>query len=663
MKTKKVDLLSYDESLQEVVVNLPKTTVNQVYDEKNKRYSDVTLSELETKSKLLSSGSQYGIVKPDQVTLTVKSDGLLTVYEEDLVPQEIYDLVISSSLSGTEITLNWSNPTQPEYLRTTVFYSNLDITNYDYSQCLNNANVLIDSTDNHSLLQVTPNSEYYFKIFTVIDDKGSELYSKGIASTVNTTDLSPPPMVDNLVYTNNNPGYTISWSNPEPSNLNKVTIRYKEGSYPTNISDGILLYEGSGESVTFDLTGEGVTYYFRVFTTSINSVINEQINGAQLTIQVQSAVIWTVVIDENNSNTYFSVSYQGDNVDFTHAENPSMGNFNMGSWGDKFPYNDIKPFAINHEATEFLELNPNNFRQLLDGTAIDTTTTGTYNVTIRFPKVYWKFDKQGSIITINIANKKVDNDYDCFAHKYGEVEYDYIYISAYPVGALTIGSLPYAKSQSNGTPYNTNITAMRTIIKRNAPENSSDKCEITNYYQYQMLQILYTLLCKNLHSQSVFGIGYSNASAMGARGTTYDKGMYYGNPNATGTPVKIFGIENLYGGTNKFIEGFRLNANTTLQIKNGDYALTEGWDEFPVSLPLAGWVTKTLGTNKLGFFCSSTGGSNTTYYADNFTASNGGIGSFGGGYAGGQSNGMYALNIAITQASSTGALFTYFKAQ
>ena len=66
---------------------------------------------------------------------------------------------------------------------------------------------------------------------------------------------------------------TLTWQNPAQGPYGGVIIRYKEGSYPSSVSDGSQAYKGTGSnsavngksSYTWSAPNNNRTYYFRIW--------------------------------------------------------------------------------------------------------------------------------------------------------------------------------------------------------------------------------------------------------------------------------------------------------------------------------------------------------------------------------------------------------------
>jgi hypothetical protein len=194
-----------------------------------------------------------------------------------------------------------------------------------------------------------------------------------------------------------------------------------------------------------------------------------------------------------------------------------------------------------------------------DGVTASDITSGTDgDVMIEFPKVYWKFETIGTDLYVRYSNKEVDASYKCLAHLRGTTEKDKCYISAY-MGYDLSSEL---RSLSGKTPTATQtIGAFRTLAQANGANYDQ-----MAYYPLLMLQVLYTVMFKNIDSQTALGRGYvdGNASSI-ATGGANAKGMFYGETTGQ-LQNKFCGVEDFYGNVYYWIDGFFSNATYNMLI-------------------------------------------------------------------------------------------------
>lgn len=679
MKSKKVDLISFDDNLNEPVINLPRTVVSQVYNDSKQEYLEDTLSDLDILSSKVATINDLGIVRLDSDYFYINTNGTISFNGE--IPKQYPDvsnLILTQSEDGSLVTVSFVKPTDNEYLiflRTEIFYSTENIENLSYEALSEDSYVnYIDSGDSEEVsFDSDVDTTYYVKVFTTYHDtdEQQDIVTEGVSANIVTQDTRSVPMITNFEAEYMNGVINLTWTNPSQNNFNNVKILYKVNSLPQSETDGTMLYNGSDTSVTLEDVIEGETYYFRAFTYNKTNIINDSLTGSTIEVKALKIEIYKLTINELDSNPSTSVSYIGDNVDFTPASNTD-GNFNIGSWGDKFPYNQIKPFAISHDMNEFIELDPNDFNKKINGEPIDISENGIYNVMIRFPKIYWKINKLMDTVTVEMSNYQVDSTYKAKAHKFGFNQFDYVYISAYMGKVNDLGTgVNFLKSQTGGLPDRQDYINSKIGVRNNR-YNGNETMEITNFYQYQMLQILYLFLFKNLDSQSTFALGAVNVntSYRPVRGNASTKGMYYGSPTSVSDSFKLFGIEDLYGNTEKWVEGLRLftpsSGVVNIGIKDSDYDSETGWSirQLIYTSPSTDYLTGVIGGD-YGFLGDTFDGSSSTYYTD--VCDYGSLevnryGSFGGSNSAGREGGIFNMEIKTEITDNTlGTLFTLYE--
>ena len=109
---------------------------------------------------------------------------------------------------------------------------------------------------------------YYFRL-TAVDTSGNI----SIPYTGNFTTRTPPPPPDTTPPANpsgftGNPGLTsiaLSWTNPTDIDFSAVRVMRRTDTYPVNPTDGILVYDGSGTSVSSSGLATSTRYYYTVF--------------------------------------------------------------------------------------------------------------------------------------------------------------------------------------------------------------------------------------------------------------------------------------------------------------------------------------------------------------------------------------------------------------
>ena len=140
--------------------------------------------------------------------------------------------------------------------------------------------------------------------------------------------------VDNFLVTQNGLSAILTWTKPENDQNNSfvgVRIVRKEGSCPTNINDGIIIYEGSGADIQIEnqeiynytdtnLT-EGVTYYYRAFAYNSEGKYQTSMRYGSITaVNIPESFVlasWEQIITACQANTVPDTWAVGDSKDMT----------------------------------------------------------------------------------------------------------------------------------------------------------------------------------------------------------------------------------------------------------------------------------------------------------------------------------------------------------
>ena len=96
-------------------------------------------------------------------------------------------------------------------------------------------------------------------------------------------DKTPPPPCTNFTATSGNSTMILSWTNPTDTDFVGVKILRKEGSYPTSVIDGILVYTGANTSYTDITVINDIAYYYRTFSFDWDSNYNTTEAGQEAT--------------------------------------------------------------------------------------------------------------------------------------------------------------------------------------------------------------------------------------------------------------------------------------------------------------------------------------------------------------------------------------------
>ena len=390
-------------------------------------------------------------------------------------------------------------------------------------------------------------------------------------------------------------------------------------------------YESTNNEFTYKVNNLNVNtkYSIQIEVTDGLDTVRSDI----ISITTDNYQIYGVRVMENNSNPETCCTYIENAVGVSTATSASLG-----GWADKYPFNKIR--MVGFKAGKVTkEINPNDKTKYIDG----ATVPANVDVMVEIPKTYWKFTSITNGYEVRICNKKLDNGYDCYAHKVNEIEKDFIYVGAY-LGSEQESCL---RSTSGKTPKtSTQLGGFRNLAKANGSGYS-----IFNYFTLLLLQILYLILYKNLNSQKALGMGVCNSSSNMNTGGTNTKGLIYGSTNSL--QISFLGIEDFYGNLYQMIDGIKIKNNILYILRdNVSFEYENKYINDQSIESFSGFVSKVFHTNILGFIGNKANASGTTYYSDycHIGGAGGLIPKFGGRYNDGANVG--AFNIQINVATS-----------
>ena len=522
--------------------------------------------------------------------------------------------VIGTLSDGTDVNLgNLSINIQGDFL-TSGGFGNVRYYNGKFQY--NNSGTWTDitTTNNDLLLGVTPSPMKRIKV------KYDETLGK------NTLILIPPN--DTII-----DGQTLCF-------VEKVVIRRKKDSIPDSITDGedvLTLNRSEFENykkvpyvdINCNATKDDIWYY-RAFPMSTLGLVNSLLT--ENTSSILSADIYGFHIDQNESDPSSMITYIEDNSDFVPAHmNYSTDEFDYGDWKDVWFIKDLKPCMLNYDGTVAYELDKNDYSKKKDGTPSDITDTSfNGNAMIGIPKVYYKIvDNGDNTADVYISDKKVDDDYNCWAHLDNEGnEINYCYMPIYR------GYVKDGKMRSlSGIIASSSYTAEQEITFAKANNSSSDEIWYTFVWcDKVIIDLLLMLIGKSTDTQTVFGKGKSNYSSSGTDdskicGTGDAKGLFWGG-NTGKEVVKVFGMENYWGSSYYRMAGMaQVNGNFVVKMtySTNDGTTTNGYDIdgkgyiniLKNTLSNApGYVTKMKYTPYGIFPIECKSGSASTYYCD-----------------------------------------------
>ena len=437
------------------------------------------------------------------------------------------------------------------------------------------------------------------------------------------------------------------------------TIKYIAEDFENTILRHYIYIDGEKKEITKDVGYENIN---NEFTYEINELsigtkykirieVTDGIYSASsnvLEVSTAESIIYGVKVLENNSNPESCVTYIENATNMTAATKNSLGN-----WSNKYPFNKIRIVGFKNGQV-VKEINKDNKTQYIDGSPVETDV----DVMVEIPKIYWKFTNISNGYELRISNHKIDSSYNCYAHKVGEVEKDFIYIGAY-LASTQNGKL---RSRSNIKPTTTQTLQ---VFRQQAQANGPGYQQM-NWFTLLLLQILYLIAYKNLDSQNALGMGYTNSSSMTTTGGTDKKGFCYGSIDDK-IQMYFLGIEDLYGNLRQFCDGIIINNSYQVLLVPDNKNFNDNADNYKninnfISINISGKISKVAHTNEAGFLPKQTTGSVYTYYCDSGAFNVNCIGYFGGRWHEKTSAVIFGINMRLsktTSASDIGSRLCY----
>ena len=424
----------------------------------------------------------------------------------------------------------------------------------------------------------------------------------------------------------------------EPT-LDSFVIKYIAIDNDNQILRHTLILDGKRTEISTDVGCENIN---REFTYTVKNLkggtkYNVQIEVTDGVETVQSDVIsvttsnvqtYGVKVMENNSNPNTSVTYIEGAVGVTPANSTSLG-----GWANKFPFDKIRIVGFkNGQVTK--EIKKDNKAQYTDGSTVPTDV----DVMVEIPKVYWKFTNISNGYELRISNTKIEGS-DCYAHKVGGVEKDFIYVGAY-LGYNQSGKL---RSRSGVTPT---VSQTLTQFRQQARANGNGYQQ-WNWFTLLLLQNLYLIAYKNLNSQQALGQGVCSSSKTNTGGTN-TKGFIYGSSNQN-QQVCFLGIEDFYGNLRQWVDGMKTDSSYNILVTSDNKNFNDnasGFKNVGRSNYLSGGkISKVLHTNEGGYVPTELSGSDTTHYCDYGCVTSDYFGISGGNWAEGSDGGAFFLSV------------------
>ena len=323
-------------------------------------------------------------------------------------------------------------------------------------------------------------------------------------------------------------------------------------------------------------------------------------------------------------------------------------------WADKQIFRSIKPCLLLNGVVQYY-LNPNNLAQKADGSAATINSTAAGDVMVEIPKIGYRIYSDSTYLYVKITDQPNAPNFCYLAHSLDNInDCDKIYMGAY----LAYGENGKLHSISGAT-IAINIGLSTARIRAEAKGTGY---QLVSLYPWTLLQCLYTVMYRNLNSESTIGWGIIGQSTPKPTGGTNDKGPCYG-AQSSDQQVCFLNIEDVWAHMQCHLDGLVSDGSRNLKAAykgfndtgaNYPYSLTTGFSQLT-----NGYVKEVQGTNEFGFVMKSIGGSASTYFCDEGTVQVSCTAHTGGNYnMSGGTNGMFNLEVYMLQSQTNGTSST-----
>ena len=499
-------------------------------------------------------------------------------------------------------------------------------------------------------------------------DNKFQYFNKELQEWVDTTATPDNILVVNMtpasmksiygVYDNKRNHYKLKWEEPADTVVNgqlicaveSVMIRRKLGEIPENENDGdlvkVIKRKDFGNQVDkwyvdISFTPElGDVYYYKAFPMSNTGIYNTFDENATEGILAKDYDLYGMIIDNVESNPNSKITWIEDCKFFTNRAYMDFKNnvFVYGDWNpeDVF-FMDVKPCMLHYDGTVAYYLDPNDYSLKEDGTPSDYNNPDfDGNCMVERPCTWVSYKVNGQTsLEVRLSNKKVDETYHAWKHMdiNGNVA-KYVYDPVYE-GVVLDGKL---RSLSGYTPSAYSTGGIKFAVANDIDEDHK-MWYIRSLSDWILDVYLVWIIGKSTNSHETFGYGncdYSKRSGANSTncgiqksGLMDQKGLFFGNKDYI-SPVKMFGIENLWGSqwnytagltSYKGIHRLKLTRSRADGTEADDYNLEgDGYKVLSSAVTPSGnkstYITKAYLDEWFGMLPLVGSGSASTYYPD-----------------------------------------------
>ncbi|MBQ8482389.1 MAG: hypothetical protein IJ532_07650 [Alphaproteobacteria bacterium] len=441
------------------------------------------------------------------------------------------------------------------------------------------------------------------------------------------------------------------------SSWKSTTIVKKQGSEPEDIDDGdivaiVTTRNQYANTPLEDTQANAEQWHYRAFPLSVNGVYSLDKRN------IFGTVLYGYRINNVDGVPSSKVEYLPycDNYFYDPCVMDFLGDkFNWGDWEKAFFI--PKPCLLSTAGTVTYYLSKDNFNYREDGvTASDVSNSGVNgNFMCEFPSIFVKVWEEKNYINVLVSNKKLDDDFECWATKKSDGTYaDNFYLPMFEGTSINNVMRSIA---TNGKPTGSlNAETEATHATANGTGWNT-----TTWADEMLMMLLFPLLFKSTDSQTVLGYGGSSSSSALTvnNNAALDKGLMYGTSAGSAYGMTYLGLHNWWGHRWRRPNGL-MNDNGNYKFKlthstvdgstvTGYNRSGNGYISSGVRPPEASgsYINYYQPIGKFGIVPKLTSGSSTTHYCDGMWTNNGQLDQLilGGDVSYGAFCGVFAFNV------------------
>jgi len=206
----------------------------------------------------------------------------------------------------------------------------------------------------HGITGLTKGDLYYYRAMAY----NSEGWGYGDEVTFLNKPDEPTGLTDN--------GIGTDWINVEwvkGTGAQKTLVRYKTGSYPSNISDGTQAYFDTGTSVNVTSLSPNVTHYFRAWSYATEGVLEQYSDATSDDTALTLTAAPTVTNSTGASNVTDNDARLNGELTDSGGDNPAVivfwgevdGETTPGDWSDNYSLGTKAEGTFYHDLTDSLD--------------------------------------------------------------------------------------------------------------------------------------------------------------------------------------------------------------------------------------------------------------------------------------------------------------------